>query len=148
MSLELLYKDFISWIFSSIETENIESFALTIFGIGITVFTVLYSFIGSKYEVIRELREKIYEGKASIEEQAQYQIAIRYINRQIKINRYSIIVSLSSFLLFILCKIKNSFFPENNVFQFSIDLLYIVLILIVGIMILLVLNEYRRLISQ
>lgn len=148
MSLELLYKDFVSWIFSSIETENIESFAIAIFGIGITVFTVLYSFIGSKYEVIRELREKMNDGKASIEEQAQYKIAIRYINRQIKINRYSIIVSLSSFLLFILCKIKNLFFPENNVFQFSIDLLYIVLILIVGIMILLVLNEYRRLISQ
>ena len=122
--------------------------AIAIFGIGITVFTVLYSFIGSKYEVIRELREKMNDGKASIEEQAQYKIAIRYINRQIKINRYSIIVSLSSFLLFLLCKIKNLFFPENNVFQFSIDLLYIVLVLIVGIMILLVLNEYRRLISQ
>lgn len=148
MSLELLYKDLISWIFSSIETENIESFAIAIFGIGITVFTVLYSFIGSKYEVIRELREKMNDGKASIEEQAQYKIAIRYINRQIKINKYSIIVSLSYFLLFILCKIKNLFFPENNAFQFSIDLLYIVLVLIVGIMILLVLNEYRRLVSQ
>lgn len=148
MSLELLCKDFVSWIFSSIETENIESFAIAIFGIGITVFTVLYSFIGSKYEVLRELREKMNDGKASIEEQAQYKIAIRYINRQIKINRYSIIVSLSSFLLFILCKIKNLFFPENKFFQFSIDLLYIVLVLIVGIMILLVLNEYRRLISQ
>lgn len=97
MSLEFLYEDLVSWILKSVEIKNVESFALTILGIGITVFTVLYSFIGSKYEMIREMRERINEGKASIEDEAQYHIAIRYINRQIKVNRYAIIVSLSSF---------------------------------------------------
>lgn len=148
MSLELLYEDLVSWILKSVETRNIESFALAILGIGITVFTVLYSFIGSKYEMIREVREKINEGKASIEDEAQYKIAIRYINRQIKINRYAIIVSFSSFMLFLLCKIKNLFFPKNVQLQLSIDLLYIALVLFVGILIVFVLNEYRRLIRQ
>lgn len=127
---------------------NFQCLTLLSWGVRLTFFTVLYSFIGSKYEMIRDLREKISAEKASIEEQAQYRIAIKYVNRQIKINRYSIVVSLSSFILFLLCKIKNLFFPMNNVFQFSIDLFYIVLVLIVGIMIVLVLNEYRRLIRQ
>lgn len=148
MSLEFLYEDLFSWILKSVDTRNVESFALSILGIGITVFTVLYSFIGSKYEMIREVREKINEGKASIEDEAQYQIAIRYINRQIKINRYAIIVSLSSFMLFLLCKIKNLFFPKNDQIQFSIDLLYIALVLFVGILIVFIINEYRRLIRQ
>lgn len=148
MSLEFLYEDLFSWILKSVDTRNVESFALSILGIGITVFTVLYSFIGSKYEMIREVREKMNEGKACIEDEAQYQIAIRYINRQIKINRYAIIVSLSSFMLFLLCKIKNLFFPENDLFQFSIDLLYIVLVLFVGILTVFVLIEYKRLIRQ
>lgn len=148
MSLELLYEDLVFWILKSVETGNVESFALAILGIGITVFTVLYSFIGSKYEMIREVREKMNEGKASIEDDAQYKIAIRYINRQIKINRYAIIVSFSSFMLFLLCKIKNLFFPKNEQLQLSIDLLYIALVLFVGILMVFVLNEYRRLIRQ
>ena len=148
MSLELLYEDLVFWILKSVETGNVESFALAILGIRITVFTVLYSFIGSKYEMIRELREKMNEGKASIEDEAQYKIAIRYINRQIKINRYAIIVSFSSFMLFLLCKIKNLFFPKNEQLQLSIDLLYIALVLFVGILMVFVLNEYRRLIRQ
>ena len=148
MSLELLYEDLVFWILKSVETGNVESFALAILGIGITVFTVLYSFIGSKYEMIREVREKMNEGKASIEDEAQYKIAIRYINRQIKINRYAIIVSFSSFMLFLLCKIKNLFYPKNEQLQLSIDLLYIALVLFVGILIVFVLNEYRRLIRQ
>lgn len=146
--MEILYDEFISWIFNSVKTANIESFAIAIFGIGITVFTVLYSFIGSKYELIRSLREKISEEKASIEEQAQYKIALRYVNRQIKINKYSIVVSVSSLILFLLCKIKNLFFPDNSIFQYSIDLLYIALILIVGLLIGWVLIEYRRLVNQ
>lgn len=148
MSLELLYEDLVFWILKSVETGNVESFALAIMGIGITVFTVLYSFIGSKYEMIREVREKMNEGKASIEDEAQYKIAIRYINRQIKINRYAIIVSFSSFMLFLLCKIKNLFFPKNEQLQLSIDLLYIALVIFVGILMVFVLNEYRRLIRQ
>lgn len=148
MSLEFLYEDLVSWILKSVEIKNVESFALTILGIGITVFTVLYSFIGSKYEMIREVRERINEGKASIEDEAQYHIAIRYINCQIKVNRYAIIVSLSSFVLFLLCKIKNLFFPKNDQIQFSIDLLYIALVLFVGILIVFIINEYRRLIRQ
>ena len=58
MNIEFYLHEFVSWILSTIQIANIESFAITIFGIGITVFTVLYSFISSKYDTIGSLRAK------------------------------------------------------------------------------------------
>ena len=89
MSIELIFRNLVNWILETVDTDNIESFAIAIFGIGVTVFTVLFSFIGSKYDVIKELRDKISNGVASIEEQAQYKIAIRYVSRQRNINNSS-----------------------------------------------------------
>ena len=67
MSIELIFRNLVNWILETVDTDNIESFAIAIFGIGVTVFTVLFSFIGSKYDVIKELRDKISNGVASIE---------------------------------------------------------------------------------
>lgn len=130
MSIELILRNLANWILETVDTGNIESFAIAIFGIGVTVFTVLFSFIGSKYDIIKELRDKISNGVASIEDQAQYKIAIRYVSRQRNINKYSIAVSIFSFLLFIMCKVKTLFFLDNRIFQGALDVLYILLILI------------------
>lgn len=90
MSIELLLRNLANWVLETVDTDNIESFAIAIFGIGVTVFTVLFSFIGSKYDIIKELRDKISNGVASIEEQAQYKIAIRYVSRQRVYHHYSV----------------------------------------------------------
>lgn len=148
MSIELILRNLANWILETVDTGNIESFAIAIFGIGVTVFTVLFSFIGSKYDIIKELRDKISNGVASIEDQAQYKIAIRYVSRQRNINKYSIAVSIFSFLLFIMCKVKTLFFLDNRIFQGALDVLYILLILLVIIMVVLVLKDYRRQIKQ
>ena len=148
MSIELILRNLANWILETVDTDNIESFAIAIFGIGVTVFTVLFSFIGSKYDIIKELREKISIGVASIEEQAQYKIAIRYVSRQRNINKYSIAVCIFSFLLFIMCKVKTLFFLDNRIFQGALDVLYILLILLVVSMVVLVLKDYRRQIKQ
>ena len=58
MSIELLLRNLANWILETVDTDNIESFAIAIFGIGVTVFTVLFSFIGSKYDIIKELNKK------------------------------------------------------------------------------------------
>ena len=105
-------------------------------------------FIGSKYDVIKELRDKISNGVASIEEQAQYKIAIRYVSRQRNINKYSIAVCMFSFLLFIMCKLKTLFFLDSRIFQGTLDVLYILLVLLVVSMVLLVLKDYQRQINQ
>lgn len=148
MSIELILRNLDNWLLETVDTDNIESFAIAIFGIGVTVFTVLFSFIGSKYDIIKELRDKISKGVASIEEQAQYKIAIRYVSRQRNINKYSIAVCIFSFLLFIMCKVKTLFFLGNRFFQGALDVLYILLILLVVSMVVLVLKDYRRQIKQ
>ena len=148
MSIELIFRNLVNWILETVDTDNIESFAIAIFGIGVTVFTVLFSFIGSKYDVIKELRDKISNGVASIEEQAQYKIAIRYVSRQRNINKYSIAVCMFSFLLFIMCKLKTLFFFDSRIFQGTLDVLYILLVLLVVSMVLLVLKDYQRQINQ
>ena len=148
MSIELILRNLANWILETVDTGNIESFAIAIFGIGVTVFTVLFSFIGYKYDIIKELRDKISNGVASIEDQAQYKIAIRYVSRQRNINKYSIAVSIFSFLLFIMCKVKTLFFLDNRIFQGALDVLYILLILLVVSMVVLVLKDYRRQIKQ
>ena len=148
MSIELILRNLAYWILETVDTDNIESFAIAIFGIVVTVFTVLFSFIGSKYDIIKELREKISNGVASIEEQAQYKIAIRYVSRQRNINKYSIAVCIFSFLLFVMCKVKTLFFLDNRIFQGALDVLYILLILLVVSMVVLVLKDYRRQIKQ
>ena len=148
MSIELIFRNLFNWILETVDTDNIESFAIAIFGIGVTVFTVLFSFIGSKYDVIKELRDKISNGVASIEEQAQYKITIRYVSRQRNINKYSIAVCMFSFLLFIMCKLKTLFFLDNRIFQGTLDVLYILLVLLVVFMVVLVLKDYQRQIKQ
>ena len=148
MSIELILRNLANWILETVDTGNIESFAIAIFGIGVTVFTVLFSFIGSKYDIIKELRDKISNGVASIEDQAQYKIAIRYVSRQRNINKYSIAVSIFSFLLFIMCKVKTLFFLDKIIFQGALGVLYILLILLVVSMVVFVLKDYRRQIKQ
>ena len=148
MSIELILRNLANWLLETVDTDNIESFAIAIFGIGVTVFTVLFSFIGSKYDIIKELRDKISNGVASIEEQAQYKIAIRYVSRQRNINKYSIAVCMFSFLLFIMCKLKTLFFLDSRIFQGTLDVLYILLVLLVVSMVLLVLKDYQRQINQ
>ena len=148
MNIEFYLHEFVSWILSTIQIANIESFAITIFGIGITVFTVLYSFISSKYDTIGSLRDKIDNGEASIEDQAQYNIAIRYIQRQTRNNVCAIIVCGLSFGLFLLCKVKELFFNTSSLFQCCLAILYIFLILLIVFLTLFVLKEYLRQIKQ
>ena len=65
MSIFLFFEILSKWKLTDIG--NIESFSITIFGIGVTLFTVLYSFISMKYEEIFNLRNKIINSTASVE---------------------------------------------------------------------------------
>lgn len=53
-----------------------------------------------------------------------------------------------SFLLFIMCKLKTLFFLDSRIFQGTLDVLYILLVLLVVSMVLLVLKDYQRQINQ
>lgn len=40
-----------NWLESQVNVSNVENFSIAIFGISVTVFTVLYSFIVSKQDI-------------------------------------------------------------------------------------------------
>lgn len=146
MSIFLFFEILSKWKLTDIG--NIESFSITIFGIGVTLFTVLYSFISMKYEEIFNLRNKIINSTASVEEQAQYKIAIRYVCRQRRINRYLIFICVFSFVLYLLCKVNTFFLCDDLFFQGLLALFYIILVLAVCVMMVWILIEYLRLIRQ
>jgi hypothetical protein len=84
---------------------DISAFCLSIFGIGITVFTVIYSFIYNKAEYINEAADSITKGNACPETIAKFKIAGKYIERQKSINRIILLLSISSLVLYVLSQL-------------------------------------------
>ena len=82
---------------------DICSFSLSIFGIGITLFTVIYSFISNKREYMNEISHIITSGKACPEAKAKYIIAEKYIQKQKRINAIILSVTIASFVVYTLC---------------------------------------------
>lgn len=80
---------------------DISALGLTIFGIGVTIFTVIYSFIINKKEYLNSLAPRILNGDACPELISRYKITQRYIEKQKFINVYMIILSILSLLTYI-----------------------------------------------
>lgn len=73
---------------------DICTFSLSLFAIGMTIFTVIYSFIANKKEYLNEISDTILSGKANPETRAKYKIAEGYIQRQKKYNKTILFVSI------------------------------------------------------
>lgn len=106
--------------------EHIASFSLAIFGIGITIFTVIYSFITNKKEYIHEIGPKITKGEVCPELKSKYIIAERYISVQKKINSWIILLSILYLFLYFMCEIYLLFF-QDNIFRIFIISIFVIL---------------------
>ena len=84
---------------------DISAFCLSIFGIGITVFTVIYSFIYNKKEYINEAADGVTKGNACPETVAKFKIAGKYIERQKRINRVILLLSVFSLAIYVLSQL-------------------------------------------
>ena len=82
---------------------DICTFCLSIFGIGITLFTVIYSFISNKIEYMNEISHVITLGKACPETKAKYLIARKYIQKQKRINAIILSITIVSFVNYTIC---------------------------------------------
>lgn len=80
--------------------QQIGSFALSIFGIGITLFTVIYSFIINKKDFMNEIEPKILNGNICPELKSRYIIAEKYVDRQKVINKHILNISLLSIVIY------------------------------------------------
>lgn len=134
----------VSWLVTHVSISNVENFSMGIFGISVTIFTVLYSFITSKQDIGTELQEKILNSKASIEERTNYRIISRQIRKYRKINRYALGVCIGSLLLFVLCKLHVLFFLGVTWITLVIDILYLLLIFGTIVMFTLLVHDYYK----
>lgn len=108
---------------------DICSFSLSIFGIGITLFTVIYSFISNKREYMNEISHVITSGKACPETKAKYLIAEKYIQKQKKTNVIILSITIASLVIYTLCLLYLHIASDNVILRYIIIGFTILLIL-------------------
>ena len=79
---------------------DVISICLAIFGIGVTVFTVIYSFILTRKGMLQEYNDIMKKQQASPQLEAARMFLLEYIKRQQKVNKHIGIVTIISFIIF------------------------------------------------
>jgi hypothetical protein len=74
---------------------------LVLFGVGLTVFTLLYSFILNKRDELRSISDEVKRGNNSPMLAQREDFAISYITRLKKANKHSFIAIIITFCLFV-----------------------------------------------
>ncbi|RTZ09851.1 hypothetical protein EKM05_05980 [Flavobacterium sp. GSP27] len=111
------------------------NFQLILFGLAVTLFTVIYSFIISKRDELRSIADTIKNGEQTAMIKQKETFAKNYIIRLKKINNNLIILILTTFL-FSFC----SWFAERFISEYNFELKkYILLTLATSTIILLTL---------
>lgn len=108
---------------------DISSFNLAIFGIGITIFTVIYSFISNKKEYMNEIADVITSGKACPEIKAKYNIAENYIKKQKENNKAIALISIASLFIYVLCQLYIHCFSGYIIIKHTILIMNCILVL-------------------
>ena len=91
--------------------KNIGAFALTMFGVGMTIFTVVYSFIVSKRGYFKAIaHEAKIQEKPSTYLNTEQKFAVKYMNKLKHLNRHVIISTIISLILYFL----TLFIPFND----------------------------------
>ncbi len=109
----------------NIVLNDLWNFHLTLFGIALSIFTLLYSFILSKRDELRSIAEQIKEGGKNplIIQKESY--AKKYINRLKKMNDHILALILSTFSLSIVGWISERLVPDMWL-EFKKNSLYII----------------------
>ena len=121
---------------------DISTFSLSIFGIGMTIFTVIYSFISTKKEYINEMSDVITSGKACPETRAKFNIAFKYIKRQKKNNTIILIITIGYLMLYVLSLLYLRLNLANDIFGYVIVFLNVILTFILFYALIKFINTY------
>lgn len=98
------------------------NFHLVLFGIALSVFTLLYSFILSKRDQLKIISEQLKIGSKSPLLIQKESFAIKYILRLKSANNKAALTILITFVLFLLAWLSHRIIPDNNVNLKSISL--------------------------
>lgn len=79
---------------------NIGSFAITMFGVEITIFTVIYSFIVSKKSYHKAISYNIKCGHDDTHSLLERKFAVEYMNKLKKLNLFVLILAAISLILY------------------------------------------------
>ena len=122
---------------------DISTFSLSIFAIGITIFTVVYSFITNKKEYINNVADILSRGDACPETKAKYIIAEKYITRQRKSNLIILCFTALSFILYTLSQFYLHIY-QGPVFRIIIISLAIILLIGLFLALIVFFNSYFK----
>jgi hypothetical protein len=127
---------------------DIGSFVLVIFGFSVTLFTVLYSFIISKREQLKEYSDKIKAGEQDPLVYQRHSNAILFINSLKKFNRHLIIAIFIDFIVYLCCMFSKYLIHLESVketFTIVLSITTIVIIVYVSAMLIMTVKDYLRL---
>ncbi|MBK8805526.1 MAG: hypothetical protein IPO21_02290 [Bacteroidales bacterium] len=126
---------------------DIGNFVLVVFGFSVTLFTVLYSFILSKREQLKEYSDKIKYGNNDLLIYQRHSNAIKFIDRFKNFNNHLIATIFIDLFVYLACMIIK-YFVENLKFKETstivIAILTGIIIVYVSIMLSLTVRDYQR----
>lgn len=106
---------------------DVWNFQLILFGLAVTLFTVLYSFIITKRDELRNISDLIKNGDQSALTLQKENFAKNYILRLKKINNHLVILISVTFIFSFIGWITERFIPNSN-FSLKFKILLILLI--------------------
>lgn len=91
------------------------NFHLVLFGVALSIFTLLYSFILSKRDELKGISEQVKIGDKSPMLAKRESFAKKYIIRLKSANNHATLVILVTFILFVFAWFTQRFIPDCNV---------------------------------
>ncbi|GAB4029633.1 hypothetical protein GCM10028774_01950 [Spirosoma jeollabukense] len=125
---------------------DVANFNLTMFGISMSIFTVLYAFILSRKDSLRELSDIIKSTQASPSQMRRSSLFIMHTNKWTQLNSHLRNIVATSFLLYCTSIIlKYQKISEHiKYISFSVFGLTSILFIYIVIILILVFNNYKK----
>lgn len=125
------------------------NFHLVLFGIGLSIFTLLYSFILNKRDELRSISEQVKSGNNSPILAQKETFAKRYIIRLKSANNHSAIIILISFILFVISWVSHRIISDDcfctkKIIMFSVSVLTILVVFYAIFIFIKVYNHYKQ----
>lgn len=125
------------------------NFHLVLFGIALSLFTLLYSFILSKRDELRNISEQVKMGNNSPILTQKEVFAKKYITRLKSANNHSAIIIIVTFFLFVISWISlriisNTCIYPKKIMMFSISILTFFVVLYVLFIFIKVYKHYKQ----
>ena len=126
---------------------DVGNFVLVVFGFTITLFTVLYSFILNKRELLNEISDRLKNGEKDPLLHQKSSNSKRIIERLKRLNSHLIVIVAITFITYFLCMLSKYLFDDicfKNVLIKIVGIITFLIICYVTIMLFLTIKDYIK----